>query len=387
MPTTVAYEPPAIEHLSILDPDGNLDKDLEPDVPDEDLVELYETMVLSREHDLRRLKLQRQGRIGTFAPAHGQEAAQAGTIYCVRDDDWFVPAFRESVCYLWRGMDIADDLLYCAGFEEGMNIPDGAHTLPICIPIGTQYTHALGVAWAEVLQGKDRIAITYGGDGSTSEGDFHEAINMAAVQNIPVVFVIQNNQWAISVPREKQTKSQTIAQKAIAYGIPSIQVDGNDILAVIAATRKAVEHARKGNGPYLIEAVTFRMNVHTTADDPRKYRSPDEEKAWAPKDPLIRFRKYLEGKGLWDDDKEDHLKKAIKKRLDDGVKRFEERKKELETDFDGMFNFAYIDEPPYLTKQRREMAEHFEAVGGAKTEHDLHEAPHDLMRHLTGGDN
>ncbi len=361
MPITTAYQAPAIPYVSILDADGKVDKELEPKVDDADLIRMYETMVLSREFDHRRLKLQRQGRIGTFAPAHGQEACQVGTISQVTTDDWFCPAFRESVCGIWLGVDLTDDLLYCAGFEEGVQIAPDAKVTPIAIPIGTQYTHALGVAWAEKLDGTNNIAITYGGDGSTSEGDFHEAINFASVQDIGVVFVIQNNQWAISTPRSVQTRSETIAQKAIAYGMDGIQVDGNDILAVIHAARLAVEAARKGR-PFLIECVTYRMNVHTTADDPKKYRPKAEEDEWAKKDPITRFKTYLEGKGLWDQQHEDDLYERVKNQIDDAVERFEKRVPELMTP-DMMFENAFIDMPPYLKRQRDEMLAHFEEHG------------------------
>jgi len=361
MPITTAYQAPEIPYVSILDHEGNLDKDLEPQVDAADLVRMYETMVLSREFDHRRLKLQRQGRIGTFAPAHGQEACQVGTISQVTSDDWFCPAFRESVCNIWLGADLTDDLLYCAGFEEGVQIAPDAKITPIAIPIGTQYTHALGTAWAEKLDGTKHIAITYGGDGSTSEGDFHEAINMASALDIGVVFVIQNNQWAISVPRSKQTRSETLAQKAIAYGMEGIQVDGNDLLAVIWAARKAVESARKGR-PVLIECVTYRMNVHTTADDPKKYRPREEEEEWAKKDPITRIKAYLIDKGIWDDAKEDDLQTRVKDQIDDAVERFEARVPELMTP-DMIFENAYIDMPPYLARQRDEMMEHFQTHG------------------------
>lgn len=361
MPITTAYKTQEIPYVSILDQDGNVDKDLEPKIAKEDLVRMYETMVLSREFDHRRLKLQRQGRIGTFAPAHGQEACQVGTISQVTTDDWFCPAFRESVCNIWLGADLTDDLLYCAGFEEGMNIPEGAKITPIAIPIGTQYTHALGTAWAEKLDGTNNIAITYGGDGSTSEGDFHEAINFASVQDVGVVFVIQNNQWAISTPRSVQTRSETIAQKAIAYGMEGIQVDGNDILAVVYAARKAVESARKGR-PVLIECITYRMNVHTTADDPKKYRPKEEEEAWEAKDPITRFRTYLTKKRIWNKTKEAELQERVKAQIDEAVERFEVRAKELSTP-DYMFANAFIENPPYLEWQKEQLLAHFEEHG------------------------
>ncbi len=361
MPITTAHAPKEIPYVSILQPDGSVDSELEPDIDGAELVRMYETMVLSRQFDHRRLKLQRQGRIGTFAPAHGQEACQVGTISQITNDDWFCPAFRESVCNIWLGADLCDDLLYCAGFEEGVQIPEGAKITPIAIPIGTQYTHALGTAWAEKLDGTNNVAITYGGEGSTSEGDFHEAINMASALDIGVIFVIQNNQWAISVPRARQTRSETIAQKAIAYGMDGIQVDGNDLLAVIHATRTALESARKGR-PVLLELVTYRMNVHTTADDPKKYRRKEEETEWEAKDPITRMRLYLQDKDLWDEAKEDDLLARVKDRIDDAVERFEERRKELLSP-DYMFANAFIETPPYLERQQQEMMAHFEKYG------------------------
>ena len=362
MPSKTAFKPQPIPYISVLDADGNVDKDLEPDVPKEDLVELYKLMVFSRNWDQRRLKLQRQGRIGTFAPAWGQEAAQAGSIYCTTDDDWFCPSFRESVCFFHRGADPVDDLLYAAGYEEGMNIPEGAKITPICIPIGTQYTHATGVAWAEMKDGTDNIAIVYGGEGSTSEGDTHEGMNLAGVLKAPVVFFIQNNQWAISVPRSKQTASETIAQKAVAYGFPGVQVDGNDVLAVIKATREAVERARAGDGPTLIEAVTFRMSVHTTADDPSKYRTKKTEEEWERKDPIERFRKYLTKKRLWNQKKEDAYLEEVNARIDQAIKDFEARAKELNTP-DYMFANAYLENPPYLEQQKEALLAHFDEHG------------------------
>jgi pyruvate dehydrogenase E1 component alpha subunit len=325
-------------------------------------------MVFSRNWDQRRLKLQRQGRVGTFAPAWGQEASQAGSIYATTDDDWFCPSFRESVCFFWRGADPVDDLLYIAGFEEGMNIPPGAKITPVCIPIGTQYTHALGCAWAEQMNGSKNVAITYGGDGSTSEGDFHEAINMAGVLKAPVVFFIQNNQWAISVPRAMQTAATTIAQKAIAYGIPGIQVDGNDLFAVIKATQEAVARARDGKGPTLIEAVTFRMSVHTTADDPSKYRRKETEEEWGQKDPIERLRKFLVKKKWWTPQREQELQDTVTARIDKAVADFEAKAKTLRAP-DYMFENAYIDMPEYLQSQKDEMLAHF-------AEHGLPEGAH-----------
>ena len=209
-----------------------------------------------------------------------------------------VPSFRETAALLWRGWPIEKILLFFAGYLEGGQPAPDQRDLPITIPVATQLPHAVGLAYAAQYKGDDAVVMAYCGDGATSEGDFHEALNFAGVWHVPVVFVVQNNQWAISVPLKKQTHSRTIAQKALAYGFPGIQVDGNDVLAVQVATREAVERARAGGGPTLIECVTYRLGVHTTADDPTKYRSEEEVKAWERKDPLTRFVAYLEKKNL-----------------------------------------------------------------------------------------
>ena len=298
MPRTRLEPQFSIDHLSILDSDGNLDTALEPDLPPDALRRIYRAMLLGRRLDERMLKLQRQGSIGTFAPIKGQEASQIGSVFTLRATDWMVPSFRETAAMLWRGWPIEKILLLFAGYLEGSAPAPGQRDLPICIPVATQLPHAVGLAYAAQYKGDDAVVMAYCGDGATSEGDFHEALNFAGVWHVPVVFVVQNNQWAISVPLKKQTHSRTIAQKALAYGFPGIQVDGNDALAVYAASREATERARAGQGPTLIECVTYRLGVHTTADDPTKYRSDEEVAAWERKDPLTRFRAYLEKKNL-----------------------------------------------------------------------------------------
>lgn len=336
-----------IPYVSILNEEGKLDEGLEPDIPKADLKRLFRTMVLSREYDQRRLKLQRQGRIGTFAPAWGQEAAQVGSAYCLKDSDWFVPSFREVGIALWRGMKLENDLLWAAGVEEGMEVAE--RDMPVAIPIASQVCHAVGLAWGSRLQGRDDVAVVYFGDGATSHGDFHEGANFAPVVEAPLVLFCQNNQYAISVPRAWQTASGTLAQKAIAYGMPGIQVDGNDILAVIHATAEAVARARAGKGPTLIEAVTYRMSVHTTADDPSKYRSKDEEEVWAVKDPITRFNDYLVGKGVLAEDEHAAIAEEVRLEISEAVKRFEERLDEIEPGYMFEHNMAF--EPVYLKRQ------------------------------------
>jgi len=295
------------------------------------------------------VRLQRQGRIGTFAPTKGQEAAQMGSVFSLRPKDWMVPSFRETASMIWRGWPIEKLLLFFAGHLEGGQPAPDQHDLPITIPVATQLPHAVGLAYAAQYRGDDVVVMAYFGDGATSEGDFHEALNFAGVWHVPVVFVCQNNQWAISVPLKKQTHSRTIAQKALAYGLPGIQVDGNDVLAVYAAAREAVERARAGDGPTLIECVTYRLGVHTTADDPTKYRSEAEVTMWEQKDPLTRFRAYLEKRNLL----EEGLEQAVDEEIAEAIRRFESAPP---ADPLTMFDHVYGDLPPHLQAQRDELA-------------------------------
>jgi pyruvate dehydrogenase E1 component alpha subunit len=344
-----------VEHLSILDSDGNLDTSLEPKLADTELKSLYRSMLLGRRLDERMVRLQRQGRIGTFAPIKGQEASQLGSAFTLRRTDWMVPSFRETAAMIWRGWPIEKLLLFFAGHLEGGQPAPDQHDLPITIPVATQLPHAVGLAYAAQYRGDDVVVMAYFGDGATSEGDFHEALNFAGVWHVPVVFLCQNNQWAISVPLKKQTHSRTIAQKALAYGLPGIQVDGNDVLAVYAAAREAVDRARAGEGPTLIECVTYRLGVHTTADDPTKYRSEAEVAMWEQKDPLTRFRAYLEKRNL--------LQEGLEQQVDDeiaaAIRRFEATPP---PDPLTMFDHAYAELPPDLKAQRDAMAATQEAA-------------------------
>ncbi len=235
-----------IEYLSILDEDGNLDRELEPDLPDALLLKLHRAMLLGRRFDERMLRLQRQGRLGTFPPIKGQEAAHLGAVATLRTSDWFVPAFRETAAEIWRGRAMDDILLYYAGYNQAGYIPEEVRNLPLAIPVATQIPHAVGLGFGAKYRGKDEVTLVFLGDGASSEGDFYESMNFAGVLQVPTVFVCQNNQWAISHPRRQQTRAETLAQKALAAGIPGIQVDGNDILASYVGTLEAVERARNG---------------------------------------------------------------------------------------------------------------------------------------------
>ena len=350
MPRTIVEPQFAIEHLSILDSEGNLDSALEPDLSANDLRRLYRGMLLGRRLDERMLRLQRQGRIGTFAPIKGQEASQIGSVFALRPIDWMVPSFRETAAMLWRGWPIEKILLFFAGYLEGGAPASDQHDLPMTIPVATQLPHAVGLGYAIQYRGDDAVVMAYCGDGATSEGDFHEALNFAGVWHVPVIFVVQNNQWAISVPLKKQTHSRTLAQKALAYGFPGVQVDGNDVLAVYAASRTAVDRARGGGGPTLIECITYRLGVHTTADDPTKYRSQEEVEAWERKEPLTRFRVYLEKKNLLEEGLEERVDEEIAR----AVQAFEATPP---ADPLAVFDHAYAERPPHLEAQRAEMDE------------------------------
>lgn len=364
MPRSEVYQPKSVEYLSILAEDGTLDEDLLPDLSDDFLVRLYRGMLRARLFDERRLRLQRQGRIGTFAPGRGQEASQVGAVAAMEADDWMVPSFRETAASLWRGSSPAGILLFDAGYNEGGRIPDGISDLPVAVPVGTQIPHAVGLAYGlrllrkleagegEGASGSETVVLTFFGDGATSEGDFHEALNLAQVLSAPVVFVCENNQWAISVPREKQTRSRTLAQKAIAYGMPGLQVDGNDILAVYVGVREAVDRARGGEGPSLVECVTYRVSIHTTADDPTRYRSEEEVEEWEEKDPLRRFQSFLEDRSLLDGDSRDGMENEIKEEIEAAWKETKERIDGLD-DPSVIFDHLYEGEPPYLTEQRK----------------------------------
>lgn len=291
-----------VEPLRILEPDGTLRGD--PRLDDDEIVRLYREMVTARVYDRKATAMQKQGRLATYAPFEGQEAAQLGAAAALRVDDWLVATYRDPAAMWLQGYPMSLLVLNRIGDERGGHPPEGVHVLPPSITVGGHMIHAVGLAWAERLQGRDRVALTLFGDGATSEGDFHEAMNFAGVYRTATIFVCQNNGWAISLPRERQTASATIAQKAEAYGMPGVLVDGNDLLAVHAAVRDAVDRARAGEGPTLVEALTYRLGPHTTADDPSRYRDAAETEAWRGRDPLARVRRHLEAKGLWDDDRQ-----------------------------------------------------------------------------------
>ena len=339
MPIKTIYSA-QVDYLQVLDEHGRLDEKLAKEtLSDEDVLFLYEQMSIGRQLDEVAFKLQRSGRMGTYPQNKGQEAAAAGSGWAAKKGvDFLVPCYRENLALFLHGLPMHYILLHWMGDERGNQIPPGVNMTPISIPIGTQMLHAVGIAWAFKLRKEERVAITYFGDGATSEGDFHEAMNFASSMQVPVVFFCQNNGWAISVPREIQTASETIAQKAIAYGMPTIQVDGNDLFAVYKASKDAIDRARAGGGPSFIEAVTYRFGDHTTADDARRYRDAQELEHWLGKDPLVRLRKYLEHKDLWNTEKQSRLEERAKTIVAEVVKTAEQIAKPTTEDiFDSTF--------------------------------------------------
>ncbi len=277
----------------------------------EELTRGYREVVRARVFDERALTLQRQGKLSVYPPYKGQEAAQVGAALALDPGDWLVPSYRETAAALACGLSMSQAILYWRADPAGWRYPDDLRVLPFYIPIATQLLHAVGVASAGRYQGEDWVALTFIGDGGSSEGDFHEALNFAAVFQAPMVMVVQNNGWAISVPTEKQMRNPRIADRAAGYGIPGVVVDGNDLAAVWHVTREAVARARAGEGPTLIEAVTYRVGPHTSSDDPGRYRSADAGAAWLARDPVSRLRAALEGLGVWDDAREEALRAEI----------------------------------------------------------------------------
>lgn len=343
--------------LRILDIDGTYDSKLEPRLPADLLTTAYRHLVLVRTLDTRMLSLQRQGRIGFWVPSLGEEACQIGSAMALEKRDWVFPAYREPGAAIWRGAPI--EMLIAQAYgnakdpQRGRQMPShfGAattHYVTTSSPVGTQITQAVGTAWAAKIRKDDLVTLTYFGDGATSEGDFHAGMNFAGVFRVPTIFFCKNNQWAISVPVSRQTASKTLAEKARAYGIDGVRVDGNDLLSVYAATRAAVDKARAGGGPTLIEAVTYRMGPHSSSDDPTRYRPKEEVEAWARRDPIDRMRKYLELKGLWSKDRDDALRAELDDLVQNTVKEVERNPPPpIET----LFADVYAEPSPQIKEQ------------------------------------
>jgi 2-oxoisovalerate dehydrogenase E1 component alpha subunit len=327
--------------------------------PDE-LLKMYRLMTLVRTFDTKSINLQRTGKLGTYASCLGHEATHVGVGAAMRPDDVLVPVYREYGAQFWRGVSMSSALLYWGGDERGNDFGPGQPDYSWCVPIGSQTLHAAGCAMAFKIRGEQRCAVAFIGDGGTSQGAFYEAMNLAGARALPVVFVIVNNQWAISVPIESQTATRTLAQKAIAAGIPGVQVDGNDIVAVRHIVSEALATARRGEGPTVIEAVTYRLSDHTTADDASRYRREKEVKeAWRT-EPLLRLRAYLTKASLWDDQREEELKADCAKQVDAAVEEYLNTPKQ---DTNTMFDFLFA-RLPKNTAEQRELARRYAASGG-----------------------
>jgi pyruvate dehydrogenase E1 component alpha subunit len=349
-----------VRRVEVLDPEGNADPSLDPNLPEEVLQDLYRNMLTAREFDRRAVKLQRQGRMGTYAPFEGHEAIQMAGVLALDPSDPIFPSYRDSAAIIQRGVPLERILLYWMGREKGNRSPDEA-VFPINIGVGTQMLHAVGAAYAGRLLGRDQVALSFFGDGATSQGDFYEALNFAGAWRTPSIFLCQNNRWAISVPLAKQTAAGTLAQKAVAAGIEGIQVDGNDVLAVYRVVREAVEKARSGGGPTLVEALTYRIAIHTTSDDPTRYQSEEERAEWAEREPLRRFRLYLERKGLWSEEEEKVALEEIGERIREAVKKAEADA--VNADPREMFESAYASLTPTLRRQMEQLVSDGQEVG------------------------
>lgn len=349
------------ELISVLREDGSVREELEPKIAGDELLRLYRFMVLSRSLDERMINLQRQGRIGFYIAGIGEEAAIIGSAYSLRPTDWIFPCYREIGAGLLRGLTLREFISQLMGNAEdkvkGRQMPchwtaRELRIASISSPVGTQIPQAVGAAWAAKIRGEDTAVLVYFGDGATSQGDFHVGMNFAGVFKAPVVFFCRNNQWAISVPVSRQTASRTLAQKAMAYGFDGLRVDGNDLLAVIRVTRQAAEKARSGGGPTLIEAVTYRMSAHSTSDDPRVYREEKALAEWKKRDPIDRFRVYLEKKKLWDEARDKRLQEEVAAEISAALK---EAERIPPPPLESMFQDVYAELPWHLREQMQEV--------------------------------
>ena len=347
------------DRVQVLDENGRVrDGATVPDLGEDSLTEMYREMRLARHFDSRAVSLQRQGRMGTYPPLSGQEAAQVGSAMALQERDWVVPSYREHAALHVRGVGFDRTLQYWMGDERGNGF-DGRNVFPVAVPIATQVLHATGAAWASDLRGEDAVFLCYFGDGATSEGDFHEGLNFAGVFDVPAVFFCNNNQWAISVPRERQSAAATLAQKAHAYGFEGVLVDGMDPLAVYQVTSEAVSKARspdsaaddgpgRATRPTLIEAVQYRFGAHTTADDPSVYREDEEVERWRRKDPIPRLETFLRERGILDDESIDAIEQSIEAAVAEAIEAAESTERPAPTD---MFDHVYATRTERLDEQ------------------------------------
>lgn len=342
--------------FQILNEEGEVvNEDASPDLSDDELKELMRRMVFTRILDQRSIALNRQGRLGFYAPTAGQEASQIGSHFAMEKEDFLLPAYRDVPQLIFHGLPLHQAFLFSRGHFHGNQIPEGVNALSPQIIIGAQYVQATGVGLGMKKRGKKAVAVTYTGDGGTSQGDFYEGLNFAGVYGANVIFIVQNNRFAISVPVEKQTAAKTLAQKAVAAGVEGIQVDGMDVLAVYAVTKHARERAINGEGPMLIETMTYRYGPHTMAgDDPTRYRTSDLDSEWEKKDPLVRFRKYLERKNLWSEEEENKVIEQAKINIREAIKQADAQPKQKVTD---LISIMFEELPVNLQEQMEQYKE------------------------------
>lgn len=346
------YNPNNGKIFNVIDNDGKVvNSNWSCDIDDKIILKAYKFMQYVRTADEMCISYQRQGRLYTFPPNLGQEAIATATGFVMRKDDWLVPSYREVAAWLLKGGSLKDIFLLWGGNEEGAMFSGAENILPVSIPIASQLLHAVGIGFALNYKKKDGVIFAFVGDGGTSQGDFHEALNFAGVWKAPVIFIIQNNQYAISVPVNKQTAAKNLAIKSVAYGIPGTRVDGNDFLAMHRALSEAQKYVSSGNGPILIEAVTYRKGAHTTSDDPSIYRTSEEETTWSEKDPIKRLRSYLINKKLWKTSDDIKLIEGYKKEVD---VQFLEYEKHPDYILDDVFDHMYEDIPEILKSQKVE---------------------------------
>jgi len=337
----------------VLEPSGKLRKGARPALDDEFVLEGLRWMLLSRAFDSKATALQRQGRFGVFSPVLGQEAAVVGSAMAFEPKtDWLVPQYRELPAYLMWGLPLSKHILNLSGNPSAGRIPDDVNLLPTQVALAAQLPHAVGLAWGLKIQGKEGVVVAYFGEGSSSEGDFHESCNLAGVTGAPIVFFLQNNQWAISTPRSYQTAARYFADRAAGYGFPGKVVDGNDLLAVYEVTKEAVERARRGDGPTLIEAITYRMSFHNTTDNPSRYQDPKELEEARLRDPIARVEAYLRERGLWGEEREKEFRAAAAQDIEDALA---EAQKAPPPQPSQIFDNVFAELTPRQAAQRDEM--------------------------------
>lgn len=349
--TAGSIETPPVKSIAVLRPDGTADPEFDPKLPDDELLRIHKGMVLTRVFDVRMLNMQRQGQMGTFAPGFGQEATQIAQVAFLNSSDWFSPSYRSFGAQIWRGWEMERLFKLWAGYHEGFAPPPGLRDMPFSIVIGSHLLPAVGLAMGMQYQGDPGIVMVNFGDGALSQGAVGEAFNFAMVNDAPCVFCCENNGYAISLPVERQCGHEVLAQRGVGFGVPSIRADGNDILAMLAAMKEATDRARSGGGPTLVEAVTYRMGVHTTADDPTVYRTDEEAEAWKRRDPIVRFETYLKQRGLIDDAGVEKVVAECEAEVRTAREKYDAERRAAPEE---VFDFMFEELPPELQEQKDE---------------------------------